>query len=167
MQYGWDEFQPVLPVAVGQPAPDFELAGDSGARVKLSDYRGRKVVVYFYPEDDSPGCTAEACGFRDALAASKEKDVVVLGISPDGTDSHRRFKAKYGLPFTLLSDPDHEAGVAYRVYLQGRGLERATFTVGPDGRIEKVFRQVDPNGHAQRVWEVLRQTRAAMEAAHA
>jgi len=164
MQYGWDEFVPVHAVKIGDAAPDFELLSDAGRKVKLSDSLGRQVILYFYPEDDSPGCTVEACGFRD-LVNAKASDAVILGVSPDSVDSHVRFKKKHALPFTLLSDPDHEGGLAYRVYMQGRGLERATFTIGADGRVEKVFRQVEPNGHAQRVLELLRETRQKLEAA--
>lgn len=165
MQYGWDEFVPVRDVKPGDLAPEVALRDDQGEWVRLSEFRGRRVVLYFYPEDDSPGCTVEACGFRDALKAGE--DSVVLGISPDSIESHQRFKKKHALPFTLLSDPEHEAGVAYRVYLQGRGLERATFVIGADGRVEKAFRQVDPNGHASRVLAVLRAAKEKTEAAYA
>ncbi len=99
-------------VREGDQAPDFELASDSGERVRLSDFRGRPVVLYFYPRDDTPGCTAEAWGFRDVYGRFAERDAVVLGVSPDTDASHAKFRAKHGLPFTLLADPEHEAAKA-------------------------------------------------------
>jgi peroxiredoxin Q/BCP len=100
-------------VELGQPAPDFDLASDAGERVALSSLRGRPVVLYFYPKDDTPGCTTQACGVRDSYAAFRERGAVVLGVSPDDEESHARFKSKYGLPFSLLADPEHSVAEAY------------------------------------------------------
>ncbi len=149
-------------VAEGQPAPDFELASDTGERVRLSDLRGRPVVLYFYPRDDTPGCTAEACGFRDAYALFRERGAVVLGVSTDTEAAHVRFKGKYGLPFTLLADPDHSTAEAYGVWAEktfaGRkymGVERSTFVVDPDGKLAKIMRRVKPDTHAAQVLEAV------------
>lgn len=148
----------------GGMAPDFELAGDSGERVRLSSLRGRAVVLYFYPKDDTPGCTRQACGIRDAWSAFERKGAVVLGVSPDSPASHARFKAKYGLPFILLADTDHEVAKAYGVWvektLRGRkrmGIERSTFVIGPDGTVLKVMRRVKPDTHADEVLAALSQ----------
>src|SRR5216117_3166711 len=118
----------------GKPAPDFQLTSDSGEDVKLSNFRGTPVVLYFYPKDDTPGCTAQACGLRDSWDAFRERGAVVLGVSPDDVSSHERFRQKYGLPFTLLADPEHEVAEAYGVWgertLYGKkylGIERSTF----------------------------------------
>ena len=100
----------------GKPAPDFELATDTGERVKLSDFRGKPVVLYFYPKDDTPGCTVEACGFRDAYSEFEQRGAVVLGVSPDDEASHVKFKEKYSLPFTLLADPEHRVADEYGVW---------------------------------------------------
>lgn len=142
-------------VKEGNAAPDFELTSDAGERVKLSDFRGRPVVLFFYPKDDSPGCTKEACGFRDAYGELGERGAVVLGVSPDDATSHGRFKAKYGLPFTLLADPDHEVAEAYGVWVEknsyGRktmGIKRSTFVIDEEGRIARAMLGVRPEGHA-------------------
>ena len=149
-------------VEEGQHAPDFELTTDAGERVKLSDLRGRPVVLYFYPKDDTPGCTAEACAFRDAYSEFEERGAVVLGVSPDDESSHIRFKEKYSLPFTLLADPEHEAAEAYGVWVEknayGRksmGIHRSTFVIDPDGRVAKAMRGVKPDGHPEQVLEAL------------
>ena len=149
-------------VEEGQQAPDFELPSDSGERLRLSDFRGRPVVLFFYPRDDTPGCTKQACGLRDAHDLFAERGVVVLGVSPDTEDSHVRFKAKHGLPFTLLADPDKEAAQAYGVWgerkLYGKtslGIKRSTFVIGPDGTVVKALRGVKPEGHAERVLAAL------------
>src|SRR5918997_1798940 len=125
----------------GDPAPDFELGSDAGERVKLSDFRGRPVVLFFYPKDDTPGCTAEACGFRDVYSEFEARGAVVLGVSPDDEASHVRFKEKYGLPFTLLADPDKEAAERYGVWgerkLYGKtslGIKRSTTPRRANGR---------------------------------
>jgi peroxiredoxin Q/BCP len=149
-------------VAEGQPAPDFELQSDTGEPVRLSGLRGRPVVLYFYPRDDTPGCTKQACGIRDAWDAFRERGAVVLGVSPDGEASHAKFKQKYGLPFTLLADPEHEVAEQYgfwvRKSLAGKkymGIERSTVVIGADGNVVRVFRRVKPDEHAARVLKAL------------
>lgn len=148
----------------GQPAPDFTVETDSGETVSLKDFAGRHVVLYFYPKDDTPGCTAEACNFRDNISQLKGEGAVVLGISLDGVNSHQKFRDKFKLPFTLLSDPEHRVADAYGVYGQktfmGReymGVDRATFVIGPDGKLEKVWPKVKPDGHAEEVLAWLRE----------
>ena len=142
----------------GDVAPDFSAKTDDGKSVKLSDYRGKRVVVYFYPKDDTPGCTTQACAFRDNYPAIEEKNAVVLGISPDDEKSHVRFKSKYDLPFLLLSDTEKEAAQAFGVWkeknMYGKkvmGIERSTFVIGPDGKIEKAYAKVKAQGHAAAV----------------
>ena len=143
-------------------APDFSLRSDHGEEVSLSSFRGQRVVVYFYPKDNTPGCTKEACSFRDDYDLFLEKGAVVIGISPDSTASHERFRAKHGLPFYLLSDPDHAVAERYGAWGEkvsyGKrtvGILRSTFVVGEDGRIIKVFPKVSPEGHAQEVLKYL------------
>ena len=150
-------------VETGKPAPDFELAGDGGERIRLSDLRGSPVVLYFYPKDDTPGCTAQASGIRDAFQDFRATGAVVLGVSPDTEESHRRFKEKYDLPFTLLSDPSHEVAEQYGVWVEkhrsgkrSMGIERSTFVIAPDGTVADVMRRVDPRTHADRVLAALR-----------
>jgi thioredoxin-dependent peroxiredoxin len=140
---------------VGQPAPDFALEADDGSTVRLSDLRGQTVVLYFYPKDDTSGCTVQACDFRDLGADYSASGARVLGVSPDSLASHTRFRAKHGLNFTLLSDPDHRVAEAYGVWVQksmyGRrymGIERSTFVIGPDGIVAQALRKVKPAGHA-------------------
>jgi peroxiredoxin Q/BCP len=147
---------------VGDIAPDFGLESDSGEQVRLSGLRGKTIVAYFYPRDDTPGCTKEACSFRDSWTAVKASGAVVLGISPDGVERHRRFKDKYSLPFALLADPDRATLKAYGAFgkkiLYGKeaeGVIRSTFIVGPDGRIAHIFPKVKPEGHAAEVLEAL------------
>ena len=137
--------------ALGDLAPDFSLPTDSGETVKLSDFRGRRVILYFYPKDDTSGCTAQACGFRDAYGAIEARGAVVLGVSPDGVASHQRFKAKHGLPFPLLVDEDHRVAEAYGAWgtksMYGRSYEgvlRSHVVIGPDGRIEDLRLKVSP-----------------------
>jgi thioredoxin-dependent peroxiredoxin len=149
-------------VEAGQPAPDFELASDTGERVKLSDFQSSPVVLFFYPKDDTPGCTKEACQFRDAYDAFQERGAVILGVSPDGEASHVKFRKKYELPFTLLSDPDREVAKAYGVWrerkLYGKlsfGIHRSTFVIGPDGTVVKAMRGVKPDGHPEQVLAAL------------
>ena len=145
-------------VEEGQPAPDFELVSDAGEQVRLSSLRGRPVVLYFYPRDDTPGCTTEACEFRDAYDDFRRQGVEILGVSPDAEASHRKFKAKHELPFTLLSDPDHEAAEAYGVWKEKRrygrtymGVDRSTFVIDADGKVARAMRGIRPAGHAQQV----------------
>jgi peroxiredoxin Q/BCP len=142
----------------GDRAPDFELETYDGKSMKLSDLQGSRVVLYFYPKDDTSGCTKEACGFRDNLPALKELDAIVLGVSPDGVASHEKFRDKYDLNFPLLSDPDHAVAEAYGAWgkkkMYGReyeGILRSTFVIGADGRIEKVYAKVKPAEHAGQV----------------
>ena len=146
----------------GKPAPDFELQSDSGESVSLKDLRGKPVVLYFYPKDDTPGCTAQACGIRDAYAEFEGAGAVVLGISPDDAASHVKFKEKYDLPFTLLADPEHEVADRYGVWAekryQGRtywGVDRTTFLVAADGTVAKVMQGVKPDTHADDVLAAL------------
>ena len=148
-------------IDVGDPAPDFALPSDRGDTVRLSDLKGRRVVLFFYPKDDTPGCTKEACGFRDAVPAIEARDATVLGVSPDPVRSHERFRDKYGLNFPLLADEDHRVAEAYGAWgkkkMYGReyyGILRSTFVIGTDGIIEKVFRKVKPAEHAE---EILRE----------
>jgi peroxiredoxin Q/BCP len=150
-------------VEEGKPAPDFELASDTGERVKLSDLKGKPVVIYFYPRDDTPGCTRQACDIRDAWEEFERAGAVVLGISPDGEESHAKFKTKYGLPFPLLADDRHEVAEQYGVWGErnyaGRtfmGVERSTFVIAPDGTVARVMRKVDPKTHADDVLAALR-----------
>jgi thioredoxin-dependent peroxiredoxin len=146
----------------GKPAPDFELPSDNGETIKLSSLRGKPVVLYFYPKDDTPGCTAQACGIRDAYGEFERAGAVVLGISPDDEASHGKFKSKYDLPFTLLADTDHGVADAYGVWgekkYMGRsymGVNRSTFVIGPDGTVTKVMRNVKPATHADDVLAAL------------
>lgn len=144
----------------GKPAPDFELQTDSGDTVKLSDLRGKPVVLYFYPKDDTPGCTTEACEFRDAYDVFRERGIEVLGVSPDDVASHEKFKNKYELPFTLLADPDHSVAEKYGVWgersFAGRnymGINRSTFIIDRDGNVAHAMMGIKPAGHAARVLE--------------
>jgi thioredoxin-dependent peroxiredoxin len=149
-------------VTEGAPAPDFELTSDEGETVTLSALRGKPVVLYFYPKDDTPGCTTEACEFRDAYDRFRDQGVEILGVSPDTEASHRKFKSKYELPFTLLADPEHEAAEAYGVWKEKRnygktymGVERSTFVIDADGKVAKAMRGIRPAGHAAQVLETL------------
>ncbi len=149
-------------VEEGRPAPDFELLSDSGETVRLSDLRGTPVVLYFYPKDDTPGCTKQACGIRDSWSEFARQGVRVFGISPDSEASHARFKEKYGLPFTLLADPDHRVSEQYGFWVEksmmGKrymGIERSTVVVSPDGTVARVFRKVKPERHAAQVLEAI------------
>ncbi|MDQ3874370.1 MAG: peroxiredoxin [Actinomycetota bacterium] len=143
-------------VEEGKPAPDFELESDSGERVKLSSFRGRPVVLYFYPKSDTPGCTKQACGIRDAYDAFRERGAVVLGVSTDRQASQAKFKSKYGLPFTVLADPDRRAGETYGVTKPDSAyFERSTFVIDGDGKVAKVMRRVDPERHAAQVLDAL------------
>ena len=146
----------------GDLAPDFTLQSTEGKEISLKAFRGKQVVLYFYPKDDTPGCTREACDFRDNLARVRAKGAVVFGISHDSLESHGRFKEKYDLPFTLLSDPEKKVTEAYGVYKQkslyGKlfmGIERATFVIDKSGRIKKIFPKVKVEGHVEEVLQAL------------
>jgi len=145
-------------IAENELAPDFTLLSDQGEEVTLSSFRGKKVVLYFYPKDDTPGCTKEACSFRDDYSLFTLKGAAVLGVSPDNAASHQKFRAKYSLPFYLLSDPDHAVATLYGAWgekkMYGRsyeGILRSTFVIDEEGRVAKVFPDVKPEGHAQEV----------------
>ena len=149
-------------ISEGDAAPDFSATTDAGERVSLSDFRGKPVVLYFYPKDDTPGCTAQACGIRDAYGEFERAGAVVLGISQDDAASHVKFKEKYGLPFTLLADPEHEVAERYGTWSEKRyngrtywGVSRTTFIVAPDGTVAKVMKGVKPDTHADHVLAAL------------
>ena len=149
-------------VTEGDVAPDFTLLSDTGDSIRLSDYRGRPVVLYFYPKDDTPGCTTQACGIRDAYGEFERAGAVVLGVSPDNESKHVAFKKKYDLPFTLLADTEHEVSERYGVWAEksyrGRtymGVKRSTFVIGPDGTVRKAMADVKPDTHADDVLAVL------------
>jgi thioredoxin-dependent peroxiredoxin len=150
-------------LSAGEQAPAFELLDNEGNLHKLSDYQGQTIVIYFYPRDDTPGCTKEACSFRDSYADFREAGVEVIGISPDNEGSHSKFIAKYQLPFVLLSDPDHKVCEAFGAWglkkMYGReyeGVFRTTFVIDPDGVIKRVFENVKPADHSQEVLEVVK-----------
>ncbi len=146
----------------GKQAPDFELPADSGETINLSALRGKPVVLYFYPKDDTPGCTTQACGVRDAYGEFERAGAVVLGISPDDERSHTKFKHKYGLPFTLLADTDHAVAEQYGAWgeksFAGKkymGVNRSTFVIGADGNVKRVMHNVKPATHADDVLAAL------------
>jgi len=147
-----------MPISSGKQAPDFALPDENNDVRRLSDFRGRTVVLYFYPKDDTPGCTTEACNFRDDYSAYINADVIILGISPDTTQSHGKFKEKFKLPFPLLADRDHKTCQKYGVWgpkkFMGRDFEgvlRTTFLIDPNGKISKVFEKVKPSEHSVEV----------------
>jgi len=151
-----------MPISAGIPAPEFEMLDDTNTLCKLSDFRGRNVVLYFYPADDTPGCTKEACNFRDDYSAYEKANVVVLGVSPDSVDSHVKFKKKFQLPFPLLADDEHKVCDAYGVWgpkkFMGKSYEgvlRTTFLIDGNGNIVKVFENVRPAEHSVEVLSVL------------
>ncbi len=135
---------------IGKPAPDFTATAQDGSTVHLATLKGKTVVVYFYPKDETPGCTKEACSFRDAWASIAKTGAVLIGVSADTTDSHKSFAAHYNLPFLLVSDPDGTIGRAYGVPFEGHHA-RQTFVVGPDGNVRKAYRKVDVAAHAQQI----------------
>jgi peroxiredoxin Q/BCP len=151
-----------MPVSNGIPAPDFELLDDKNTLRKLSDFRGRNVILYFYPKDDTPGCTKEACNFRDDYSAYEKAGVVVLGISPDSVQSHVKFKKKFQLPFPLLADEGHKVCDLYQVWgpkkFMGKaydGVLRTTFLIDAQGNIARVFENVRPSEHSAEVLSAL------------
>lgn len=152
-----------MPLSAGAEAPDFSLLDDTGVERKLSDYRNQPVLLYFYPKDDTPGCTVEACNFRDDYSAYQRAGVTILGVSPDTVKKHVKFKQKYSLPFTLLADTKHAVSELYGVWgpknFMGKsydGVYRTTFLIGPDGKIVKVFENVKPGEHSAEVLQALR-----------
>ena len=146
----------------GEQAPDFELLSDTDQPIKLSDFRGKHVVLYFYPKADTPGCTTEACNFRDDYSMYEEKGVVILGVSPDTVAKQSKFKTKHTLPFTLLADPENKVSETYGVWglkkFMGReymGVHRTTFLIDPEGKIVQVFENVKPATHSAEILEAL------------
>ena len=155
-----------LNLEVGDRAPGFTAPGTDGKPISLSDFKGKPVVLYFYPRDDTPGCTKEACGFRDGFAAFKKAGTIVLGVSVDSPKSHAKFAEKFGLPFTLVADVDKAIVQAYGVWgekkFMGRtymGTHRVTFLIGPDGRIAKIWPAVKPEAHAAEVLAAVSEVR--------
>lgn len=151
-----------MPISAGIPAPDFELVDDTGTPRKLSDFRGRKVVLYFYPKDDTTGCTKEACNFRDDYSAYEQADVIILGVSPDNVASHVKFKKKYQLPFPLLADDGHKVCDLYGTWgpkkFMGKeyeGVLRTTFLIDEAGNIVRVFENVRPAEHSAELLSAL------------
>ncbi len=151
-------------ISANQPAPDFRLPDESGKMRSLSEFRGNPVVLYFYPKDDTPGCTKEACNFRDDYHVYANNNVVILGISPDTSEMHAKFKSKYNLPFTLLADEGHKVCDLYGTWglkknygREYEGVLRTTFLIGPDGTILKVFVNVKPEGHSAEVLAALKE----------
>jgi thioredoxin-dependent peroxiredoxin len=149
-------------VEQGQPAPPFTLLNDAGQEVSLESLRGKPVVLYFYPKDDTPGCTTQACEIRDVWGQFRERGAVVVGVSPDDEASHAAFKSKYSLPFTLLADPNHEVADRYGVWGEREyagkkymGINRSTFVIDPEGRVAKALYGVKPQGHAEKVLAAL------------
>jgi peroxiredoxin Q/BCP len=148
---------------VGDVAPDFELMTDEGKKVKLSDYRGKRVVLYFYPKDDTPGCTTQSCGFRDHYVEIEEKNATVLGVSPDGVGSHQKFKTKYNLPFTLLADEDHAVADRYGVWgdkttmgITTRGIIRSHFVIDETGKLVDVQIKIKPTDSVEQALAMIR-----------
>ena len=151
-----------MAVKEGERAPDFSMATDDGGKVSLKSLKGKNVVLYFYPKDDTPGCTKEACAFRDNLPDFSKVKATVIGVSKDSVESHQKFKKKYSLPFPLASDPDRKVIKAYGVWkkksLYGRefmGIERSTFLIDAKGVVRKIWRKVKVGGHADEVLEAL------------
>ena len=153
-----------MPIAEGRKAPEFTLEDASGKSVSLADFKGKDVVVYFYPKDDTPGCTKEACGFRDLWKDLQKAGVVVLGVSSDSGESHAKFAQKYRLPFALLSDPDRKVMTAWEAYgdkmmygKKTKGVIRSTVWIGPDGVVRKHWKKVpDAAKHPEQVWDAVR-----------
>jgi peroxiredoxin Q/BCP len=153
----WEEI-----IKEGDLAPDFELLDQNGEKHTLKKYKGKKLVIYFYPKDDTPGCTAEACSIRDNYSVFKKEGIVVLGISADKQISHKKFSEKYSLPFPILSDPSHEVLSKYGVWMRKNlfgqvmmGIARVTYIINEEGRIVKIFNKVTPSEHAAEIFEVL------------
>ncbi|MCP3028836.1 thioredoxin-dependent thiol peroxidase [Halobacillus sp. A5] len=153
-----------MTVEVGQQAPDFELTAHTGEKVKLSDYKGQNVVLYFYPKDMTPGCTTEACDFRDHHESFSDVDAVVLGVSPDPVESHKKFIDKHDLPFLLLADEDHKVAEEYGVWKLKKnfgkeyyGIERSTFIIDKEGKLAEDYRKVKVDGHVESALQLIRE----------
>lgn len=151
-----------MPLQIGDPAPDFTLPDAEGNLVTLSKLKGKRIVLYFYPRDNTPGCIKEACGFRDVYEDYQSQDVLILGISADDTKSHTKFATKYSLPFPLLCDSEGQVGTLYDSYglkkFMGKefmGVMRNTFVISPEGAIEKIYKKVKPEGHASQILQDL------------
>ncbi|MFZ3070092.1 MAG: thioredoxin-dependent thiol peroxidase [Anaerolineaceae bacterium] len=152
-----------MELKIGGAAPDFELEDQFSESHKLSSYRGKKVILYFYPKDNTPGCTTEACSFRDNFFAFKKHGIVILGVSADSADSHAKFQQKYSLPFTLLADTDHKVCETYGVWqlkkMMGKeyyGIVRTTFILDEEGKIVQIYEKVKPENHVQEILELLK-----------
>lgn len=152
-----------MPIEAGIPAPEFELFDEAGQARRLVDFRGEPLVLYFYPKDDTPGCTTEACNFRDDYSAYQQAGVTILGVSPDSPKSHAKFKTKFGLPFSLLADEDHQVADLYGVWgpkkFMGReynGVYRTTFLIDAKGQVVRVFENVKPAEHSAEILEALK-----------
>ncbi|MDC3413419.1 thioredoxin-dependent thiol peroxidase [Aquibacillus sp. 3ASR75-11] len=153
-----------MSLEVGQAAPEFESVANNGNKVKLADYKGKNVVLYFYPKDDTPGCTTEACDFRDNHETFADLNAVIIGVSPDSAESHQKFKDKHDLPFLLLVDEDHEIAEKYDVWKQKKkfgkeymGIERSTFIIDNEGKLRKEFRNVKVDGHVEEALKYIRE----------
>jgi len=151
-----------MSIKAGNTAPEFELLDENGNQHSISKYRGKPLILYFYPKDDTPGCTTEACNFRDDYSAYQQAGVTILGVSPDSSKSHMKFKTKYGLPFSLLADEDHKVADLYQVWgpkkFMGKsyeGILRTTFLIDPNGQIVKVFENVKPAEHSAEILAAL------------
>jgi len=151
-----------MSIKAGNTAPEFELLDENGNQHSISEYRGKPLILYFYPKDDTPGCTTEACNFRDDYSAYQQAGVTILGVSPDSSKSHMKFKTKYGLPFSLLADEDHKVADLYQVWgpkkFMGKsyeGILRTTFLIDPNGQIVKVFENVKPAEHSAEILAAL------------
>ncbi|GAA0597780.1 thioredoxin-dependent thiol peroxidase [Virgibacillus siamensis] len=152
-----------MSVEVGNQAPDFTLPNQDGNEVSLSDFKGKSVVLYFYPKDMTPGCTTEACEFRDAQESFSELDAIIIGVSPDPIERHQKFVDKHDLPFLLLADEDHKVAEAYGVWKLKKnfgkeyyGIERSTFIIDPDSNIQREFRKVKVDGHVEEALQAIR-----------
>jgi thioredoxin-dependent peroxiredoxin len=158
-----------MPIEINDKAPEFTSLDQNGEKISLKDYKGKWVVLYFYPRADTPGCTIEACGFRDSFRKIEKTGAVVLGVSPDQPKAQKKFEEKYDLPFTLLADADKTICNAYGVIqeknMYGKkvmGVARTTFIIGPDGKIRHIFRKVKPEGHADEVLEYLKEAQKSV-----
>jgi len=152
-----------MPISSGIPAPEFSLQDETGIMRSLSEFRGHPVVLYFYPKDDTPGCTTEACNFRDDYSQYDQAGITILGVSPDTSKSHAKFKTKYALPFTLLADAEHKVCQLYEVWglkknygREYEGVLRTTFVIDETGKILQVFKNVKPAGHSEEVLAALK-----------